>query len=139
MPVERIGGVSYLNVKQLVRSVAPLARSAGGPPLPTILEALGLDDVQAVGSVAGLDGETFISRTLVMLELPALPLRNDIGLAQRELAWGRHVLLIPRRVMCGALAAPENTQRDGLHLSRLGHERFAAEMARRFGVDGEDG
>ena len=73
-----------------------------------------------------------------MLELPALPLRNDVGLTQRELARDRLVVLIPRRVMCGALVAPGNTQRDGIHLTQLGHERFAAEMARLFGAGGED-
>jgi len=141
LPVERIGGVSYLNVKQLVRSVAPLARSAGGPPLPTILEALGLDDVQAVGSVAGLDGKTFISRTLVMLEgeprgllafAAAPPLSAaDLAIVPRDATFAVALRLDAAATMETAMGAVAQISPD----AREEMEEGLGEMRRELGFD----
>ncbi len=68
-------------------------------------------------------------RTLVMFELPLLPLQNAYGRAQRELASEFGVRLLPRRVLASAVAGPGRTI-DGLHLSRAGHACLANEVAR---------
>ncbi|MFN8092522.1 MAG: SGNH/GDSL hydrolase family protein [Vicinamibacteria bacterium] len=68
-------------------------------------------------------------RTLVMFELPLLPLQNAYGRAQRELASEFGVRLLPRRVLASAVAGPGHTI-DGLHLSRAGHACLANEVSK---------
>ena len=65
-----------------------------------------------------------LANTLVMLELPLPPFRNSIGTIQRKLAAKYNVILIPKRFFA-KVACGRNATRDGLHLSRSGHERMA--------------
>jgi len=64
LPVERVSTVTYVNTKKIIAQFAPL----GGPQLTTVLNALGLGNVTSLASVTGLDGESFLSRTLVGIE-----------------------------------------------------------------------
>jgi len=66
-------------------------------------------------------------RTVVMLELPLLPMKNRFGRVQRRLARRYGVALIPKRHFAAVLTG-ENATTDGLHLSRTGHERMARMM-----------
>jgi lysophospholipase L1-like esterase len=71
---------------------------------------------------------TQLGRTIAMFELPLLPLQNRYGEAQREVSSRLGVLLIPRRVLAGAVALPDHTT-DGLHLSAEGHRWLASRVA----------
>jgi len=64
LAVDRVSTVSCLNVRAMVRDVAPL----GGPRVIDALDALGLTGVTSVASVTGLDAQGFVSRTLVGVE-----------------------------------------------------------------------
>jgi len=68
-------------------------------------------------------------RTLVMFELPSLPLRNAFGLAQRRVATAHDVRMIPRRCLAGVLTTPGATV-DGIHLSEAGHRQLAERVWR---------
>jgi hypothetical protein len=61
LPVDRVSTVSMLNAHAVVEMTAPL----GGPEVPTVLKALGLNDIDRVVSVSGLDKEGMISRSLL--------------------------------------------------------------------------
>ncbi len=63
-------------------------------------------------------------RTVVMLELPVLPGKNQWGVVQRRLARKYGCSLIPKRLLVDVLAAPGATV-DTLHLSQSGHHRLA--------------
>ena len=63
-------------------------------------------------------------RTVVMLELPLLPLGNAFGAAQREIAARHHVPLIPKRYFAAVITG-ENATIDSLHLSQRGHNLMA--------------
>jgi len=75
-----------------------------------------------------LRGVTQAGRQVVMFELPLLPLQNRYGEAQREVCARLGVVLIPRRVLAGAVAWPGHTT-DGLHLSAEGHRWLARRVA----------
>jgi lysophospholipase L1-like esterase len=77
------------------------------------------------GLVSQVAGE---GRTLVMFELPLLPLQNRYGRVQRDVSREFGVRLIPRRVLAGAVALPGHTT-DGLHLSMTGHRWLAETVA----------
>lgn len=62
--------------------------------------------------------------SIVMFELPLLPLNNGIGEAQRSLAERYHATLIPKRCLAAVIGADGNTM-DGLHLSPAGHAALA--------------
>ena len=66
LPVDRASTVSYVNVKGLGDTFAPIldAPTAVG----MLLQAFGLGGVTSVGSVTGLDKEGFVSKTLVALD-----------------------------------------------------------------------
>jgi len=66
-------------------------------------------------------------RTVVMLELPLLPMKNRFGRVQRRLARRYGVALIPKRHFAAVLTGEDATT-DGLHLSRKGHKRMARMM-----------
>jgi acyl-CoA thioesterase-1 len=66
-------------------------------------------------------------RTVVMIELPLPPFRNDFGMIQRRLAEQYGVLLIPKRVFIGVLTTHGATI-DGIHLSPAGHALMAEVM-----------
>ena len=76
-------------------------------------------------------------RTLVMFELPSMPGRNDVGLAQRELSVRYGVVLIPKRLLAVVMTGAGNTQRDGIHLTATGHRRMAEQVRRLFRVGGD--
>lgn len=63
-------------------------------------------------------------RTVVMLELPLPPFANGYGAAQRRAARSHGVLLVPKRLLLGVLAADESTL-DSVHLSTAGHDLMA--------------
>ena len=67
------------------------------------------------------------NRTLLMLELPLPPLRNEYGRIQRSLAQQYRVVLVPKRVMASVLTGPEATF-DSIHLTTQGHAAMAAAM-----------
>ena len=64
-------------------------------------------------------------RVLVMFELPLLPSNNRYGRAQRRLAAGHRVVLIPKRYLVW-LVSPTEATTDGVHLTPTGHHRAAA-------------
>jgi lysophospholipase L1-like esterase len=66
-------------------------------------------------------------RSLVMFELPLLPLQNRYGKVQRQVSAEFGVRLIPRRILAGAVALPGHTT-DGLHLSATGHRWLAEKL-----------
>ncbi len=67
-------------------------------------------------------------RSVLMFELPLLPLQNSYGWIQRQAAGEFGVRLIARRVLAGAVILSGNTS-DGLHLSPLGHLWLANRVA----------
>ncbi len=64
LPVQRISTIGYLNVKALYRKFAPL----GGPQAGVALEAMGINNVNNVISVAGLDEKNYVTRMLISLD-----------------------------------------------------------------------
>jgi acyl-CoA thioesterase-1 len=67
-------------------------------------------------------------RTVLMLELPIIPGAWRFAAWQRKLAAKHGVMLIPKRVLASIVLTDANVL-DGLHLSRLGHERMAEQLA----------
>ena len=67
-------------------------------------------------------------RSVVMLELPLLPLQNRFGSVQHKVCAELGVSLIPRRILAGAIALPGHST-DGLHLSETGHRWLAERLA----------
>lgn len=63
-------------------------------------------------------------RTVVMLELPVLPSKNQWGVVQRRLARKYGCTLVPKRLLVDVLASPGATM-DTLHLTQAGHQRLA--------------
>ena len=78
--------------------------------------------------LAAVRGDTSAPRTVLMLELPIIPGAWRFAAWQRELAAKHGVILIPKRVLASIVLTESNVL-DGLHLSRLGHERMAAQLA----------
>ncbi len=64
LPVERTSTVAYINVKSLIKTLSPL----GGLKAAAVLYAAGLANVESLGGVSGLDGEEFVSRTLLAID-----------------------------------------------------------------------
>jgi len=91
-----------------------MLESAAGEKFEADLDAL-LGEVCAPG------------RTVIMLELPLLFMKNRFGRVQRSLARKYEVALIPKRRFAAVLTAKDATV-DGLHLSAAGHERMARMM-----------
>jgi acyl-CoA thioesterase-1 len=67
-------------------------------------------------------------RQVLMFELPLLPLRNEYGRIQRRLAEEYGAVLIPKRVLAGAIGLRGGTL-DGLHLSDEGHQSIARSVS----------
>jgi acyl-CoA thioesterase-1 len=63
-------------------------------------------------------------RSVLMFELPLLPLCNGYGRAQRRLATKYGAVLIPKRVFVAVLTG-EGATLDSVHLSQQGHARMA--------------
>jgi hypothetical protein len=64
LPVERRASLSYVNVKTLRETLLPLA----GPQAEQIAAGLGLNQVQTLQTVAGLDADGIVSRSLVSID-----------------------------------------------------------------------
>ncbi|MFW5693359.1 MAG: DUF1559 domain-containing protein, partial [Thermoguttaceae bacterium] len=64
LPVERLATCTYLNVK----AIANLAAEEGDPEVAEMIRILGLDNVQYAAAVTGLDGDAFLTRTLVGID-----------------------------------------------------------------------
>jgi hypothetical protein len=62
LPVERRATMAYLNLKALVEQLSSLP---GGGQIQAGLDALGLGNVTSLAAVTGLDGEGFVSKTLL--------------------------------------------------------------------------
>jgi hypothetical protein len=63
LAVDRVSTVVMVNVQGLIGLLAPL----GGPQADRVLKATGLDRVERLSAVSGLDNEGYISRSLVSL------------------------------------------------------------------------
>jgi prepilin-type processing-associated H-X9-DG protein len=63
LPVERVSTVSMVNVQALVELLAPL----GGPQVSRVLEALGVNGIDRLEGVSGLDKDGYVSRSLIAL------------------------------------------------------------------------
>ena len=67
LPVERCSTVSYINVKGIIAVAMPMAGPASGK-ITSVLGALGLDSVTAISSVTGMEGEGFLSKSLLAID-----------------------------------------------------------------------
>jgi len=84
LPIERRSTISYVNVKQLVETFAPL----GGPQAEAFINALGLRQITSLQSATGLDQTGMVSRTLLAFDGPArglLTLADGKGLTAADL------------------------------------------------------
>jgi Protein of unknown function (DUF1559) len=63
LPVARVSTVGMMNVQALIGVLAPL----GGPQVGQVLEATGLDRVERMSGIAGLDKDGYVSRSLLSL------------------------------------------------------------------------
>ena len=76
LPVERVSSVVYVNIKSLAdlyRNAADQEREGFQSDLQSgmkVLQVLGIDKVRSLGMVAGLDGDGFVSKTLLSVEGP---------------------------------------------------------------------
>ena len=64
LPVERVSTIGFLNVKALSKIFMPMA----GPQAIVMQEALGLSNVNNIATVAGLEQNGYVSRTLILLD-----------------------------------------------------------------------
>jgi hypothetical protein len=64
LPVERVSTVHYLNVKKLIAATGPMM----GPQGQSIVDALGLSNVQQFANVSGLDGTGCLSKSWVQVD-----------------------------------------------------------------------
>jgi len=64
------------------------------------------------------------NQTILMFELPLLPLKTEFGRIQRSVANKYQVYLIPKRLFAKILC-PKNNTTDGIHLSPQGHQQMA--------------
>jgi acyl-CoA thioesterase-1 len=71
-----------------------------------------------------LSSVTIPARTVIMLELPLLPLQNEYGRIQRSLARKYDVILMPKRFLVDVLSSKGATV-DLAHLSQEGHKLMA--------------
>jgi len=115
-----------------VASALQQADGVAGGDCMVLLEIGGNDLLGSTSGAAFADGLAKLlakvsrpGRRVVMLELPGVPGRNDIGLAQRELAARYGAVLIPKWLMANVMVAPGNIQADGLHLTAQGHQAMA--------------
>ncbi|MFC1849780.1 SGNH/GDSL hydrolase family protein [candidate division CSSED10-310 bacterium] len=67
-------------------------------------------------------------RTVIMFEIPFPPLEYQLLKSQRDLIRKYNVKMIPKRFLSDVLFIDPNATVDGLHLSNIGHERFAEKL-----------
>src|SRR5262249_23677190 len=73
-------------------------------------------------------------RTVVMMELPIFIGRWGYAVQQRDLAARHGVVLVPKRLLADVLLTTANTI-DGIHLSKVGHQRMATLLAPWLGAE----
>ena len=64
LPIERVSTVGYLNVKTIRETFGPMA----GPQAAVAFDAVGLNNINALASAAGLDQTGYVVKTLVSLD-----------------------------------------------------------------------
>jgi hypothetical protein len=64
LPIERVSTVGYLNVKAIRETFGPM----GGPQAAVIQEAVGINNVSAIVSAAGLEQKGYVGKTLICLD-----------------------------------------------------------------------
>jgi len=141
LPVERVAGVSYLNVKGALQAAAPLMAMAGGGRVPAVLESLGMSNVRAIASVNGLDGQGVVNRTLVMLDgepggllafADAAPLTaDDLAGIPRDATFAFATRLNAAEVLKTVLSAVEKIEPN----ARAEAEEGIGEMQEELGID----
>jgi hypothetical protein len=83
LPVPRVSTVGMINVEGLMRVLGPLA----GPEVARVLQATGLDGIERLEGVSGLDKDGFVSRSLFAVKgEPRALLRLGEGLTPADLA-----------------------------------------------------
>ena len=67
LPVERVAGITYINVENILKTVKPFM-SGRVPDLDNLLSRLGVNEFKSISSVTGLDKTHTVSRTWI--EIP---------------------------------------------------------------------
>jgi acyl-CoA thioesterase-1 len=134
--------VAVHNEAQMGATVASARKQAARLPATAGLLVLAIGGNDLLGSTsaaqfaAGLDrllaDVCHAGRTVIMLELPLPPFRNEFGRIQRAAAAKHGVRLVPKRFLLGVLTTSGAT-RDGVHLSPAGQQRMADEVWRLLG------
>jgi lysophospholipase L1-like esterase len=73
------------------------------------------------------------NRTVILLELPVLPWDVQYTRIQRQAAKSYGVTIVPKRFFASVIGRPGSTI-DLAHLSALGHERMADQVAHLLGL-----
>ncbi len=130
-------GVNMVNLSQAGAKVSAgllQARSVDEPNAMVILEIGGNDLMNTDADDFRADYEKLIlllrapQRSLVMMELPTLPLGNFYSMTLRDLARRYSIPLIPRRVLVDVWATPGATI-DSVHLTPAGQQQLADRLA----------
>ena len=132
--LRRKHGLNITNLAESGSTTSGAIRQAAKipPGEAYVLLEIGGNDLLGAGDASAFetDLDTLLQhlsgpgRTLVMLELPLPPFRQDFGIVQRRLAAKHGVTLIPKRIFTRVLGGPGATA-DGLHLSPSGQELMA--------------
>ena len=64
LPVERVSSVGFLNVKAILKIFLPVS----GPQAGAAIEALGINNVKSIATVAGLDQSNYLSRLEISID-----------------------------------------------------------------------
>lgn len=130
-------GYQVLDLSQAGATVASAMTQAARIPSPSVvLIEIGGNDLLGNTSCGEfesglrklLDRVHGAGRQVFMFELPLLPFRNEYGRIQRRLAEEYGAVLIPKRVLAGAIGLRGGTL-DGLHLSDEGHQSIARSVS----------
>jgi len=89
IPMERPGNFLYVNTGQIMRQFGPL----GGEEVTNVLKALGVDNVESIVSVTGLEGDACVTKTLVAVDGQ---LKGILSLAGAEALTAEDLAVIPR-------------------------------------------
>ncbi len=95
IPMERPGNFLYVNTGQIMRQFGPL----GGEEVTNVLKALGVDNVESIVSVTGLEGDACVTKTLVAVDGQ---LKGILSLAGAEALTAEDLAVIPRDVTIAA-------------------------------------
>jgi hypothetical protein len=126
LPVPRVSTVGMVNAEKLVEVLGPLV----GPELPRVLKATGLDGVERLEGVAGLDKEGYVSRSLLAVKgEPKGLLKLGQGLSAADLA------VIPRDATFAAAGGldPAKTYKAVMEIVEKIDPKSADEFRRHLG------